>query len=261
MISDGRPAQLRRVSLADVMTIANGLCGFVALLILLDRSPSSESWGSSLLDGRLGIVLALIVCGLTLDALDGVVARRRGSSGLGPHLDLMCDAITFGVLPALLLIQSPAAEGAVGTVLALLVGGLYFTAAVVRLAVFADAPDHQSGFTGLPTPPAAVVALALLLLAPGAPAALAGFALIAFLMVSPYRWPHPEPFKFAVLALLGSSAVGLAFTGWISAALVASLAGGCALLVSPLGAAALTALQRARGAAPGIAPPAGAPRR
>lgn len=233
MGSDGRFGQLGRVGIADGMTIANGLCGFAAIGLLVGHT-SPPGWGASLLDGRHGLVLTLVICGLVFDTLDGVVARRRGASGLGGHLDMMCDALTFGVVPALLLLQSPAADGAAGSVIAALVAGLYFSAVLVRLAVFSGSTDHEHGFVGMPCPPAAVAALALLLLAPGAVAVLVGSAAIAALMVSQHPWPHPGPLGMSLLAVLGCVVIALAFAGWIPVGLAAVLEGGCALFIGPL---------------------------
>jgi phosphatidylserine synthase len=229
--------QVRRAGLADMLTIANGLCGFAAIA-LLTMPYESVGWGSSMDDGRLGLVLALVACGLTFDALDGVVARWRGASGLGGHLDLMADVITFGIVPALVLIQSPAGDGAVASVLAPVVGGLYLTAVLVRLAVFASAEDHDHSFTGLPTPPAAVLVLTLLALAPGQVLVLIGTAATALMMVSSYRRPHPGALGMIVMSILACACASAGFAGWISLGAAGLLTAACVFLIGSLEAAA-----------------------
>jgi len=250
---DRRPAaspplgQARRAGLADLLTIANGICGFAAIALLVAMPSGSVGWGSSMVDGQLGLVVALVACGLTVDALDGVVARWRGASGLGGHLDLMSDVITFGVVPALLLMQGPAGDGAVASVVAPVVGGLYLTAVLVRLAAFASAEDHGQSFTGLPTPPAAVLVITLLALAPGPALALIGMAAIALMMVSSYRRPHPGAVGMVVMSTLACACTAAAFADWISLGLAGMLAAACVFLVGPLEAAALRLLAIAAG--------------
>lgn len=81
------------------------------------------------------ICLLLYGIGMTCDVLDGPVARRTGSSGLGPSLDVVCDATTFGFVPAALLIaitedsswHAPVVVGAC----------IYVAATILRLARYA----------------------------------------------------------------------------------------------------------------------------
>lgn len=239
--------RLRRVGLADLLTIANGACGFAAIVVLLDMPSGSVGWGSSMVDGRLGLVVALVACGLTCDALDGVVARWRGGSALGVHLDLMSDVITFGIVPALILIQSPAGDGGAASVLAALVGGVYLVAVLMRLAAFASAEDHEHSFAGLPTPPATVLVITLLALAPGKAAVLIGMVAIAVMMVSSYRRPHPSALGMIVMSILACSCAGAAFAGWISLGLAGVLAFMCIVLIGPLEGAARRMLATAAG--------------
>jgi CDP-diacylglycerol--serine O-phosphatidyltransferase len=216
------------------MTIANGLCGFAAIAVLLDRAGAKPAWGSAFASGRLAVVVVLLSIAMVFDSLDGVVARARGGSGLGAHLDMMCDALTFGVVPPLVLLQTPAAHGTAASVLAPVVAAGYLLAVLVRLAAFAAGEDHQDSFVGLPTPPAAIAVIALLALRPGTIAGLAGVALIGLLMVSDYRVPHPSVRGFVVLILLACTGVALGIAGWLPVRVVAALEGGCALLAGPV---------------------------
>jgi CDP-diacylglycerol--serine O-phosphatidyltransferase len=85
---------VRGLSLSDVLTLANGLGGAGALLAVLGYMA----------DGRLAwlaLALALYPVCLTMDFLDGRVARARGrSSPLGADLDSLADIVSFGVAPA-----------------------------------------------------------------------------------------------------------------------------------------------------------------
>lgn len=242
-----RPAGLGRAGLADLLTIANGVCGFAAIVLLVDMPSGSVGWGSSMVEGQLGVVVALVALGLTFDALDGVVARWRGASGLGGQLDLMCDVITFGIVPGLLLIHSPAGDGAAASVVAPLVGGLYLMAVLMRLAAFASAEDHEQTFTGLPTPPAAVLVITFLALAPGQAVVLVATAATALLMVTPYRRPHPNALGMIVMSVLACACAGAAFAGWISLGVAGLLTFACVFLIGPLEAAARRLLAAAAG--------------
>ena len=90
----GRFSFVRGLSLADIMTMANGLGGAGAVLAVMGY----------LADGRLAwlaLALALYPLCLAMDFFDGRVARASGkSSALGPDLDSLADAVSFGVAPA-----------------------------------------------------------------------------------------------------------------------------------------------------------------
>lgn len=120
-------------------------------------------------DGRPSLALALIGIAAVLDALDGRIARMLGaSSKMGEQLDSLCDAVNFGVTPALvtyftLFVREP---GAVQdwTWMACVI---YTAAIVLRLARFntlledEDQPVfHKEFFVGVPAPAAALLALA-----------------------------------------------------------------------------------------------------
>src|SRR5437667_11423785 len=115
------------------MTLGNAICGFAAVLFI------------SRIDGRLADADAyyfalsgwLIFAGMVFDALDGYVARlSRTTSKFGGELDSLCDAITFGVAPAFLLLKlSPTGDRP--PIIGQFVVGiavLYMSCALLRLA-------------------------------------------------------------------------------------------------------------------------------
>src|SRR5207244_2409958 len=106
----------------------------------------------------LGVAGALILAAMIFDALDGYAARlTRSASEFGGQLDSLCDAISFGLAPAFLLLrlrlqwQSPAVQQAIAVIAA-----LYLVCAILRLARFnvENSPDPASHrrFKGLPSP-------------------------------------------------------------------------------------------------------------
>lgn len=120
-------------------------------------------------DGRIQLALALIGVAALLDALDGRLARILGAqSKIGEQLDSLCDAINFGVTPALVTYFSLFGHesGAVQdwTWMATVI---YTAAIVLRLARFNTLLEdeerpvfHKEFFVGVPAPPSALLVLA-----------------------------------------------------------------------------------------------------
>jgi CDP-diacylglycerol--serine O-phosphatidyltransferase len=158
--------------LPSLVTLMNGFCGFVSIL-LASQGPDMV-WRPQLLPKANVSYFALagymIFLGMVADVLDGHLARiSKSTSSFGAQLDSLCDAITFGVAPAFLMLklvqvhssyfqlvnnQPSALSGRV----VFLVAVLYVMCAVIRLARFnveTTAEDTHLSFAGLPTPPAA----------------------------------------------------------------------------------------------------------
>lgn len=121
-------------------------------------------------DGRPVLALALIGIAAVLDALDGRIARMLGaSSKMGEQLDSLCDAVNFGVTPALVtyftLFGRETTPVKDWTWMACVI---YSAAILLRLARFntlleeeEDRPAfHKEFFVGIPAPAAALLALA-----------------------------------------------------------------------------------------------------
>jgi CDP-diacylglycerol--serine O-phosphatidyltransferase len=85
----GTLGNLRLVGVADVLTMANGLCGILAIYLFAIQG-SDITFGS-----------ALILLGFVFDGVDGWAARRFGTKhDFGRVLDSVSDAITFCAAPA-----------------------------------------------------------------------------------------------------------------------------------------------------------------
>lgn len=141
--------------LPSACTVANLLCGYYAILAVLEGGVSDldhASWA---------IGIAII-----LDSLDGRIARAMGTnSEFGKQFDSLADIISFGIAPAFLAyvwgVRTTAAAmpGAQHLIqLGWLVGFFYLGCCAWRLARFnihGMASGGNRFFAGMPTPAAA----------------------------------------------------------------------------------------------------------
>lgn len=207
-VGGGQEAELNtRLSLADMFTLTNAACGFLAIcsIAALFRDPSVA--GQPGTDGAPvklpSTAVILLFLGATCDLFDGQIARRFGGSCMGAQLDNLADAISFGLAPAFLVgvwgtraTDDPLERGA-----AIAAATLCMVAVLVRLARFATVPTAKGTFMGLPCPMGALTVVAIVLLDPPVPAGAAAIVAIALLMVSRITYPKPQG-ATAVLVLL-----------------------------------------------------------
>ncbi len=209
-----RPGKRRRLTLAvlpTVLTLGNGVCGLAAIAIAV--STATLEWD---LETKLYAAGLLIFGGMLFDALDGSAARLTGqASRFGAELDSLCDAVTFGVAPAVIVWRI---SDALPQRLTWAIGVLFAICVLLRLARFnVETPedDDHEGFEGLPSPAAAGTLAAFAIAITDVkfyatsdqyPAWVGGMsawtleashffipvlaALLAFLMVSRFRYPH-----------------------------------------------------------------------
>ncbi len=153
-------SMIRSFHLADLLTIANGCCGIVAVFQAL-RFMESRAAGHLYAAGLL-IPLAII-----FDVLDGRIARwRHDASAMGREMDSLADVISFGVAPAAIAFAS-----GVDTGLDQIILTYFAVCGLSRLArynitaeQFAAASGKVTYFEGTPIP-TSIVPLALLLAA------------------------------------------------------------------------------------------------
>lgn len=197
-----------RPGAADAVTIGNALCGAAAIGVVIATPWATSAAGES---ETLRIVALIVLAGVVLDVCDGAVARALGGTPLGPYLDSLADAVTFGVAPVLavggLMIRHSSGWEAVAVCVA---GVAYVTATLVRLADFDAGRSRDHFFMGMPSPLGAISVLSLGLLAFGPWLTAAGILLIAWLMVSGLRYPRSRGIGLVAEALgLAVAVVGL----------------------------------------------------
>lgn len=172
------PRFVGRLSLADAVTVANAVIGFVATVLAFD-------------DPELAARLVLLAA--VADGLDGVVARHRGGSKAGPYLDSLADVASFAVAPAVLVFVVTTDAGLFPdnwAVLGYLVPGVFVGAAVTRLGLYTafDAGDEMT--EGVPSTLAAtIIGASVLSGLVEAKLLFAGTVLFCYLMVSTIQYP------------------------------------------------------------------------
>jgi len=166
------PSAMSYMSWPNALTATSLVGGFLALIL---TAQGDLGWAAG----------TVVACGI-LDSFDGLLARRLSkSSAFGAELDSLADMVSFGVVPALMLY--------VGVLHTIPFAGVAMSAGFVlcaawRLARFSLIPDGHH-FLGLPTPPAAVVAVGVAAWAPPAMLTLVITAMLCVLMVSDFPFP------------------------------------------------------------------------
>jgi CDP-diacylglycerol--serine O-phosphatidyltransferase len=160
--------------LPSLLTLSNGLLGFAAIAV---ATRHEVAFATALSNQALAVWL--LVGAMFCDMFDGRVARMTHmTSDFGGQLDSMCDIISFGVAPAMVMLRTSVLtmheilgaeqdprmfERAIWCCAA-----TYVACAVVRLARFnvENEPDESAhmDFKGLPSPGAAAGLLSLILL-------------------------------------------------------------------------------------------------
>lgn len=231
-IEGGDPKRKRTLSFnrlfPNILTVLALCSGLTAI-----RFGIGEQWERA--------VIALVIA-CFLDGIDGLVARLlRGTTKFGAELDSLSDAISFGMVPALLLyLWAMQGAGTVGWALCL----LYAVCCVLRLARFntmVGEPGLPSWahnyFTGVPSPAAAGLAILPMILSFyfeagvfSSPVIVGLFlAVVSFLMVSRVptfsvkRLRVPRQFALPMMLLIVLSAGFLVTETWATLGLMGVL--------------------------------------
>ena len=209
-----RKGKRRRLTLAvlpTLLTLGNGVCGLAAIAVAMSVNLPWDN------ETKLLVAGVLIFGGMLFDALDGSAARMTGQeSRFGAELDSLCDAITFGTAPAVIVWRFSDGQ-ALPQKLSWAIGVLFALCVLIRLARFnveTTEDDTHEGFEGLPSPAAAGTIAAFAIAMPelaayatgnyheyvrwfavqlqaGSQYFVAGLTLsLAYLMVSRFQYPH-----------------------------------------------------------------------
>ena len=161
----GLPAVKRIFILPTLITLANAFCGVLALSKAIDAlAYTGEDPG--VFYRKMESACLLVFLGMVFDTLDGWVARlTRGFSDFGAQLDSFADALTFGLVPAMLakvLIEHQAELSGyeISPRIGFLAAAAFALMAILRLVRFnlehgETQKAHKASFRGLPSPAAA----------------------------------------------------------------------------------------------------------
>jgi CDP-diacylglycerol--serine O-phosphatidyltransferase len=209
-----------------LFTLGNLLCGFFALVVVtrIDKPLGPELVPAPRIESARQLILsedpthnlmlcgALILLAMIFDSVDGQIARlTRGTSDFGAQLDSLCDLVSFGLAPAVLLVKMCPQFTNLHSEGVWSIAALFVCCAALRLARFnveTDEEDDHTTFAGLPTPAAAAVIAGFAILSYRLRNEIhhesyAGYdwwmqrllpmfsVVIALLMVSRIRYPHP----------------------------------------------------------------------
>ncbi|QCC48018.1 protein sorting system archaetidylserine synthase [Halobellus limi] len=194
-----KPRFVGRVGLADAVTVSNAALGFVSAV-------------AATVDVELAARILLLAA--IADALDGVVARRRGGTEVGPYLDSLADVASFGVAPALLVSMAVSTSwGLTGGrgLLALAGGALFVAAAVTRLGLYTAYDSDAAETEGVQTTLAATIIGASVLAGFTSPVVLVPLVyLLAALMLAPITYPDLHAQDALVMGIVQAAAILLA---------------------------------------------------
>lgn len=155
-------AEDRRISpIPSLLTLGNMISGFVAIVFCIQAVYRLGTNEPARAQNLMTYACLMVFLGMVFDMLDGRIARMTHSAcRFGGELDSLCDAITFGLTPAILLVTlwtSVHPGHAEWWSLVVLCGVVYAACAVLRLARYNVEMDAKPKdyFSGLPSPGAA----------------------------------------------------------------------------------------------------------
>ena len=130
-----------RKAIPNTITSMNLLCGVVGVIFAFKDRPD--------------IAFVMMLAAAVFDFLDGLAARALGAySDIGKELDSLCDVVSFGVLPALMLHRTMVSLS--GETVWSYIPLLLAVFSALRLAKFNIDERQTSSFIGLATPANAI---------------------------------------------------------------------------------------------------------
>jgi CDP-diacylglycerol--serine O-phosphatidyltransferase len=228
---DGLDRINRDLRLADLFTLTNALMGLAALL-LIATAPYEARWD------RIHLAIELVLVGVIMDGVDGAVSRMgKGNGPLGAVLDTLADALTFVATSAVVtFVFIDTARGGEtdpfldrwGSLLAL---GFYVVCGLLRLARFESLRDTgkpRDYFSGIPTPAAALMLLAMVLVESPDWLLLSAAFVLGILMTTRARYPKIRGWiavgTVAILLAILVSFSNPDFQAWLARGLLALMA-------------------------------------
>ncbi len=180
--------------LASALTTAGLYCGIVAMF--------------SAIDGKFEAAALWILGAIVFDSVDGTVAKlTKSTSEFGKELDSLCDLVSFGAAPAVLIYTAYLHDAqSLGEKAASFFAVIYVICGALRLARYnVYQSEMRAYFVGLPIPAAAATIATFVSFTHFLEFSVANWILcpltlgLAYLMVSSLRYPK-DKMKSLVLA-------------------------------------------------------------
>lgn len=181
---------LKMITIADIASLANALCGLIAIFFILN--------GENIISAEF-LLLAVF-----FDCIDGSIARTLNthSHGIfGEMIDSLSDIVSFGVAPAVIIYMISPTYYMIIPSLVLLTCGLLRLARYNTLLEYQDKPTKT--FLGLPIPISSTLLAALIL------SGLTNVYLVAILiliisilMVTEIKYPKPHDKKIVAISAI-----------------------------------------------------------
>jgi CDP-diacylglycerol--serine O-phosphatidyltransferase len=207
--------RIRAISVfPTVFTLGNLVSGFFAIVVAarigkpddMPFVPSPELSSARELIRSVDPTHNLMLCGaliflaMVFDMFDGQVARiARVTSDFGAQLDSLCDLVSFGVAPGILLVKMCPQFTQVHDEAIWCIAALFACCAAMRLARFnveTDEDDDHTMFEGLPSPAAASV--------------VASFAMLSYTLRNENNYVNFEQFDWWLQRLMPPAALVIA---------------------------------------------------
>jgi CDP-diacylglycerol---serine O-phosphatidyltransferase len=180
--------------LASALTTMGLYCGIRAMF--------------SSIDGEFEVAALFILGAIIFDSLDGTVAKlTKSTSEFGKELDSLCDLVSFGAAPAVLIYTAYLHDAqSMGGKAASFFAVIYVICGALRLARYnVYQSEMRAYFVGLPIPAAAATIATFVSFTHNLGLSVANWVLcpltlgLAYLMVSSFRYPK-DKMKSLVLA-------------------------------------------------------------
>jgi len=171
-----------RLGVADVMTLLNAVLGVGAMTVAAAGEPQR--------------VAQLVLLAAVADGLDGIIARRRGGTEVGPYLDSMADIVSFGTAPGLFVfaavqdVSGPLTDDPLQFAVATGVAALFVVFSLVRTGLYTVYVGPDETRPGIQNTLAASILVAAYLAGLTSVPALLGVSVaLSVLMVAPVPYP------------------------------------------------------------------------
>lgn len=184
------------LTVPNIFTLSNLGFGFLAIYLAVS--------------GELFYAFLAILVAILCDGLDGFVARKMNAANeFGRELDSLCDEVSFGIAPAMMLIFS--INDPTLKIYAIIVGIVFSAFGALRLARF-NIYGSKEFFEGLAIPAAAFFSgLIILCIVPLSPhIGIISMFIVAVLMITSISFPSTKT-RTGIKAVSISAGVGILY--------------------------------------------------